>query len=290
MKNSLYVTISLVLCAGVLVTVACLRGIKPVDNTPDNSQINDTQTPDDIPKTDDTQKPDDTLTPDDTVIPNDSKKPDDTQKPDNTVADYYALSAQNTKALQAYYAFITGKSTAYSLSDNKEITFVDGITKQDTAPIAKFALVDFGSDGILEVVFEHTNTAHSDAILFYEDGRVYVEYVTYRGILGLTYNGVISRNFNTPEGAISGYSLMTVSVQRGEETTSLGRREYISATDTYTYYLKCDLIDGKTVVREETRVTKDEYEDLFKKIYALYSLEWHTFSTAKIQQVFLDLK
>jgi len=284
MKKSLYVTISLVLCAGVLVTVACLRGIKPVDNTPDNSQINDTQTPDDIQKTDDTQKPDDT------VIPDDSQKPDDTQKPDNTVTDYYALSAQNTKALQAYYAFITGKSTAYSLSDNKEITFADGITKQDTAPIAKFALVDFGSDGILEVVFEHTNTAHSDAILFYEDGRVYVEYVTYRGILGLTYNGVISSNFNTPEGAISGYSLMTVSVQNGAQTAGLGHVNYVSATNTYTYYQSCELINSKAVVKDEAQVTKSEYESLFKQIYALYSLEWHTFSTAKIQQVFLDLK
>jgi hypothetical protein len=54
--------------------------------------------------------------------------------------------------------------------------------------------------------------------------------------------------------------------------------------------LKYDLIDGKTVVREETQVTKDEYEALFKKIYDLYTLQWHDFTVGKVQQVFLDIK
>ncbi|MBO7276163.1 MAG: hypothetical protein J6V15_07320 [Clostridia bacterium] len=282
MKKRLYITVALVLCAGILVTGALLRGkpddITPPDGTqditPDNTQnvtppdttADDNKTPDTPtpPVQDDPPPPaqdDNKDKPDDNNASADNTKPDDAQK-----IDFEALRIENTKALQAYYAFITGGTTARSLYDGRDITFVQDITKQGTASIAKFALVDFGSDGILEVVFEHTNTAHSDAILFYEDGRVYVEYVTYRGILGLTYNGVISYSFNTTEGGTSVYAQMTLSAQKGEETTVMGRSEYISATDTNTYYLECDLIDGKTVVREETQVTKDEYEALFKKI------------------------
>ncbi len=316
MKKSLYITIGLVLCLLMLCT-ACgeskqpgtdditppdgtqditpdnTQNVTPPDTTADDNKTPDTPTPpvqdDPTPPAQDDPTPpaqdDNKDKPDDNNAPADNTKPDDAQK-----IDFEALRIENTKALQAYYAFITGGTTARSLYDGRDITFVQDITKQGTASIAKFALVDFGSDGILEVVFEHTNTAHSDAILFYEDGRVYVEYVTYRGILGLTYNGVISYSFNTTEGGTSVYAQMTLSAQKGEETTVMGRSEYISATDTYTYYLECDLIDGKTVVREETRVTKDEYEALFKKIYDLYTLQWHDFSTAKVQQVFLDIK
>ena len=293
MKKSLYITAALVLCAGILVTGALLRG-KPDDITPDNSQINDTHTPED------TNKPDDTVIPDTPTPPaqdnNKGNSPDNNALADNTKPDdaqkidFEALRIENTKALQAYYAFITGGTTARSLYDGRDITFVQDITKQGTASIAKFALVDFGLDGILEVVLVHANTAYSNVILFYENGRVYVEFVTYRGMLGLTYNGVISYSFNTTEGGTSVYAQMTLSAQKGEETTVMGRSEYISATDTYTYYLECDLIDGKTVAREETQVTKDEYEALFKKIYDLYTLHWHDFTVGKVQQVFWDIK
>ena len=83
---------------------------------------------------------------------------------------------------------------------------------------------------------------------------------------------------------------MTVSVQNGVETDTLGHTDYVSATDSYTYYLNCELNNGQLTNREKTEVTKDEYNALFDELYSLYTLQWHTFSIGKIQEVFLGLK
>ncbi|MBO5973785.1 MAG: hypothetical protein J6Q16_03730, partial [Clostridia bacterium] len=81
MKKRLYITVALVLCAGILVTGALLRG-KPDDITPDSSQINDTQTPDD------TNKPYDPVISDTPAPPardnNKDNSPDNNDPADNT--------------------------------------------------------------------------------------------------------------------------------------------------------------------------------------------------------------
>ena len=262
MKKKAYIAIAAVLCAGLLVTAACLRGGKPDDNIPDNLQMNDTQTPDEN-KPDDTQKPSDTQTPDNTTKPDDTQKPNDIQQPDDTLTPDEVKYVEvyrhpdNEKALQAYYDFLKNGGKARLAGESRELTLAETFEIMYAKAHDEFAFFDFGSDGIQELAIK---TYHEYLVLFWENDRLYMDNVGVRE-MNAGYNGFETTGSNlSGNESRTGFVLKTFSAERGMDSLSLGYSIYNIDTGARSRYIYRELVDGEWVDRENTAVTEEAFQ------------------------------
>ena len=118
-----------------------------------------------------------------------------------------AQAAGSAVALEAYKAVLQNKMTFYSTDDQKSYNLneFDYWSEQSKLPlkVVCFAVVDMDDDGIPEVVLELTS-GFDDAfeVLHYEDGKVYGFNRSYRGMTGLTSDGIYLGSNGAADGGL----------------------------------------------------------------------------------------
>jgi len=262
----------------------------PPDSTADDKQ-NDTTPPDstaDDKQNDDTQQPDSTA--DDKQGDNDTAdntNPDDTQKPDEVVAaDYfasfdiskydYSTNENNIKAVQAYYDFLFNNTEAYDTYTSKLVSLVD--VAEDAYPRQSFwmnlqnlelAFVDFGADGVVEMVFNDGNRYFKNwVILFYENDQLYLDTVNHRSMGGIRKNGFydsyafFSSSFSV-DGGQSDVSLFVCSTSK----------EYPYDKTYYSYF---EIVDDEFMPTERTEITEVEYQSLLAAYNKIPEAVWYS--------------
>ena len=204
---------------------------------------------------------------------------------------FVELSELNTTALQNYYAFLTGEAVAYDIFHKKTILSSD-LTNNGEAPVTSFSLVDYGGDGVLEVWLYRKNTdwVHEDiknsaAVLFFENGNLYVDYLSRVGVSTQTYDGKLVR-YNYSGSYI--YEIVTVSAENGIHRQAIARRE--SALYHSKYYIVATYENGIYTDIPERECTIEAFEAFVSSIDHEFSRRTMTYTLSKIQEVFLSLK
>ena len=325
MKKSLHILLAATLCLLIFCAACGKDGTidNNTDKTPDNTPVTDPDTtlPDSTAddKQNDITPPDSTaddkqndITPPDTTADdkqNDVTPPDSTgddKQGDNDTADPagdnkepviiepyemptidYA-NAENTTALQNYYAFLTGEATAYDFLHEKTTSFND-ITKNGDVPINWFGLVDFGADGIFEVYMTHGDSRYSNVVLFFDNGNLYVDYIATKGTEPLHLFGIVYVNAGSRTG---NYWVLTVSAENGLEFRDIAGvyNEYTDDWSGKVYYISSTYENGVFLPAEKKIVSKDEYEAYTSPIDGISYIQTFKFSISKVQEVFLSLK
>ena len=305
MKKSLYVTIALVLCL-LLFCAACGKDKQPSsddiappdgtqDITPDNSQINDTHTPND------TNKPNDPVISDtpappardnnkdnspDNNDPADNTKPDDTRPPEDPKYVPVYRHPDNEKALQAYYDFLKNNGKARLAGDTRELTLSETFEIMYAKAHDEFAFYDFGSDGVQELAIK---TYHEYLVLFWENGRLYIDNVGIRE-MHAGYNGIDSNSYNISfTESSTGYTLKSFSAENGMESLSLGYSIYHIYEDTRSCYILRDLVNGEWVDRENTSVTEEAFRELMSAYENTPKIKWYPMTMTYDYSSFCDM-
>ena len=188
-----------------------------------------------------------------------------------------AQTSGSVAALEAYKAVLQNKMTFYSTDDRKTYNLheFDYWSEQSNIPlqVVSFAVVDMDDDGIPEVVLELTSGFDgSFEVLHYEDGRVYGFNHSYRGMVGLTSDGIYEGSSGAAD---SGFYKACITKDTYEEE-ALGYSAS-GADGTVSYYI------GKA------KVSKSQYDDFLEKMWAharANQAAWHDFTDAAIASVF----
>ena len=185
-------------------------------------------------------------------------------------------AADATAAMAAYKAVLQNTMKFYSTDDNKEYTLseFDYWNAEDHIPlkVLRFTVITMRGDGIPKVVLELSSGFDGAfEILHYENGKVYGFNHPYRGISGLTADGIYSGSSGVDDGGF--YTASIVKDSYTQET--LGYSE--SGVDgTISYYI------GKS------NVTKTRYDAFLEKMLA-HTREnpavWHDLADADIASV-----
>ena len=310
MKKSLYILLAVALCLLIFCAACGKDGTvdNNIDNTPDNIPVTgDDITPPDSTADDNNQlsedstgKPDATTPPvqddnkalvDDNKEPDNTQQPDDSQQPDDTAISTPkkypddATLAANADILKLYYEFISGSTTAYSMQKNEDTNFYDGMIKGSTffdvpdgiiTNISGFSLVDFGNDGILELVMKHSGSVYPYGILFYSDEQLYLDYVVYRGMGGLTYNGIARSS-----GGMSGsFDIMTFSADFGCNRQPIVSHSLLIGSDYVEYKIHAEYVNNEYVITEPKVVTQDEHDSFQMTIFDQPAAQWYKFDVS----------
>ena len=153
--------------------------------------------------------------------------------------------------MQIYYDFISGACTA--LEYGEQVMF-DSITRYGANPPKTFSLVDFGSDGVLEMVLDDTGYNYY-TVLYCMDGQLYARGYSYRTMVGgASYNGI-----TTGSGGSAGSDYMIFLGPDGYREWTI--RSYGLDREIYKdrYYIHAAYEDGKLVPAETVEVDKYTY-------------------------------
>ena len=158
----------------------------------------------------------------------------------------------NRDVLQVYYDFVNGIGSAIDV-EGGEYTVFDYVIRHGINPIVKFTLVDFGGDGVLEMVLEDARN-HFYTVLYYANDRLYTASVTHRGLIGHTYTGIAYGS-----GGTSGRDyVLSFTPEKGlveQNIASHGLDDVFEER----YYLYATYKDGRYIPSEKVEVTQDEY-------------------------------
>ena len=188
-----------------------------------------------------------------------------------------AQVVDSATAMEAYKAVLQNKMTFYSTDDRKNYNLneFDYWSEQSNLPlkVVCFAVVDMDDDGIPEVVLELTSGFDGAfEILHYEDGRVYGFNHSYRGMTGLTADGIYEGSSGAAD---NGFYKASITKDTYQEE-ALGYSES-GADGSVSYYI------GKS------KVTEKQYDEFLEKMWA-HAREneavWHDFTDADITSVF----
>ena len=181
----------------------------------------------------------------------------------------------NHDVLQAYYDFINGACVALNRSAGEYVTF-DAVTRYGTNKARNFGLVDFGSDGVLEMVLNDTGY-HYYTVLYYMDGQLYEDGYSYRTFSWPTYTGIA-----VGSGGSSGSKFMVTYTEQGRQEWTfmyygLDREIYEDR-----YYISAAYEDGKLVPAETVEVDKYTYYSFLENEP---SVQGHTFDDETLKKV-----
>ncbi len=181
----------------------------------------------------------------------------------------------NREVLQKYYDFISGACTALDEDADAQVMF-DSITRYGTNKVRHFGLVDFGSDGVLEMVLNDTGY-HYYTVLYYMNGQVYTDGYAYRTFSWPTYTGIA-----TGSGGSAGSEFMVT-------YTDEGRREwtfmsYALDREIYKdrYYISAAYENGRLVPAETVEVDKYTYYSFLENEPSVQS---YTFDDKTLKEV-----
>ena len=188
-----------------------------------------------------------------------------------------ALTEWPESAMETYKAVLQNKKAFYSTDDKKYYLLdeFDYWNELDNLPLkaVRFAVVDMDGDGMPEIVLELTSGFDGAfEVLHYEEGTVFGFNHSYRGLLGLTSNGI----YEGSNGAgVSGFFRSSFKKDTYSEE-ALGYTEYADDGRT-TYHI------GKEIVSEE------RYDEFLEGMWT-HAREneavWHEYTDAGVASVF----
>ena len=188
-----------------------------------------------------------------------------------------AQMVDSATAMEAYKVVLRNKMAFYSTDDRKNYNLneFDYWSEQSNLPlkVVCFAVVDMDDDGIPEIVLELTSGFDGAfEVLHYEDGRVYGFNHSYRGMTGLTSDGVYEGSSGAADGGFYKASI-TKDIYKEE---ALGYSES-GADGSVSYYVG------------NSKVGESQYDEFLEKMWA-HAREnkaaWHDFTDANIALVF----
>ena len=168
----------------------------------------------------------------------------------------------NEKALKAYYDFLKNETAATYWYDKTEYT-IDTLAPKPNYTISKYAFVDFGSDGVFEMVLEDVGQIYY-TILFYDNDQLYIDYVSHRSLQMLKINGICH---GSSGGSSGSYVKLTLSPEKGDVSTIIGKYQESPHSSLGIYYrIYGDITDGEFAAVEERNVSKEEFDEFRKSI------------------------
>ena len=180
----------------------------------------------------------------------------------------------NREVLQIYYDFISGACTA--LEYGEQVMF-DSITRYGTNCPKTFSLVDFGSDGVLEMVLDDSGYYYY-TVLYCMDGQLYASNYSYRTMVGgASYNGI-----TTGSGGSAGSDYMIFLGPDGYREWTI--RSYSLDREIYKdrYYIHAAYENGKLVPAETVEVDKYTYYSFLENEPGAYR---HNFNDETLKKV-----
>ena len=309
MKKSLHILLAAALCLLIFCAACGKDGTidNNTDKTPDNTPVTDPDTTPPDSTADDKQydvtppdstaddKQSDTTPPDSTADdkqgdsndaaapagdnndPVEDSKPDDTQQTDDisVIKQYFpddtAIEASRD-VLRLYYEFLVGNTTAWDSIDTYEKTTIHDL------PISSFALVDFGADGILEMVLKHNRYY---CILYCDSGALFLDSVTLRGLGDLRCNGICFGS----GGAAGVWEALTFSAEKGCQSQPIADYHYYNSSGEV-YYAHSVYENDKYEPIERKQITKDEYDALLKPLDDIPLAVWVGFTDSNLERIF----
>ena len=281
MKKKLLAALTLTLCLLMLCT-ACGKDKQPSsdditppdgtqDITPDNTQnvtppdstADDNKTPDDPtpPAQDDPTPP---AQDDPTPSVQDDPTPPAQDEPTNPVD---TQNEEIAKILQAYYDFLKNDGKGFYTYTQQEMTFVE-TTPFLTTTLYKFAFADFGADNIPELVLQ---SSQDFLVMFWDNNRLCFDILATRELAGFAYDGF----FWDETGGRMDYSFISFSAERGRKYLTIGYTTYDYITETYSYDICRDLVNGEWIDRENTTVDKDAFNACIAQYERDTVIKWH---------------
>jgi len=171
------------------------------------------------------------------------------------------IPSEEAEAFEAYYSFIMGDSSAYDTHNRREITFSQ-LTKNGEASFVNFQPVDIGLDGRREVVLNRTGE-NPDALLFYENGRLYLGYFPEGQRYNINYDASYHlADVKAPDGMYGSMQVMlTCSAEEGVSAQPIKSSLYgtVNGKWTYYYYAHVAYENGRYLPIEKTEIPKSEY-------------------------------
>jgi len=181
----------------------------------------------------------------------------------------------NRQVLQIYYDFINGACTALDIGAGEQVVF-DELIRQGRNRATLFTLVDFGSDGVLEMMIQDKNY-HYYSVLYYLNGQLYTDSITHRGVGDLTYTGTTYGS-----GGTSGtYYMITYTAENGRDDWTILSHGLDFETQVPHYYLYAAYENGKLVPAEKTEVDKYTY---FTFLENEPLARWYTFNDENLKK------
>ena len=187
----------------------------------------------------------------------------------------------NRDTARAYAAFMrTHGITAFDLHNDKIVTFSDIKAPVGDDNFSAFSIVDFGLDGSLEIVGFYENRMLGNAVIFCENGTIYVEYTTYDEMLNLKYNGLCYNRGFQNDGS---YDLLTFSADGGKQKRTLASHGYDANTGADVYYIHAVFQDGEYMDIEKTQVSKEVFDGYISGITALPNVQPVHYTIEKVK-------
>ena len=198
-------------------------------------------------------------------------------QPDETV------KRANADSARAYAAFMQAYgTTAFDLHNGKIVTFQPDVkASAGDNDFESFAVVDFGLDGRLEIVALYKNRSLGNAIIFCENGTIYIEYTSYDEMLNLKYNGLCYSRGHQNDGS---YNLLTFSAESGKRSRTLASHGVDAHTGEEVYYIHTVFQNGEYNDYEKTQVSKEVFDAYIRGITDLPNVQLVHYSTEKVRE------
>ncbi|MCL1927137.1 MAG: hypothetical protein FWF95_08455 [Syntrophorhabdaceae bacterium] len=181
-------------------------------------------------------------------------------------------------AMKAYKAVLQNKTTFYSTDDHKHYRLSEFDYWDDSynhpLEVYRFAVIDMDDDGMPEVVLELT-TGFDGAfeVLHYEDGMVYGFNFVYRGMLGLSRNGMYVGSSGADDNSILKAASIKKDAYEEDEVAYSESGQDANGDLVVSYY-----IGG-------SKTTEDEFNAVSQRVFD-NPVDWHDYTEANIASVF----